>query len=238
MHFETEPDSVPAFGYSLAGMRVSASSGAEVPDAHEFGHAQLHLTAKQSIVDRGYQWDAYYPYLTTGEALTNAESYAMFAREVATGASPAPGPIADDVGKSCPKDWAPLITDAMAKARAWNHRAAINTGAKHEFSTPYKKMDTILQSEIGFKCVLDGGGRCPKASVYWYFAGDLRICPSWKQVGSADERAIEMLAALYGYKRVLDQDENSTEKRIRAAREAQRLHTANVPSTEDVLRGK
>jgi len=205
---------------------------------HEFGHTQLGLTEKQSIVDRGYKWDKYYPYLTTGEALINAESYAMLAREIATGSSPAPGAVADDIGKSCPKDWVPLIMDAMMKARAWNHRAAISTPAGHEFSLVYKRLDGTITSEIGFKCILDGGGRCPTSDLYWYFAGDLRICPSWRQISSPDERAIEMLATLYGYKGVMSQSEEATEKRRRAAREAQRLHSANVPSTAEVLSGK
>ena len=205
---------------------------------HEFGHTQLGLTEKQSIVDRGYKWDKYYPYLTTGETLINAESYAMLAREIATGSSPAPAAISDDIGKSCPKDWVPLITDAMMKARAWNHRAAISTPAGHEFSLVYKKLDGTITSEIGFKCILDGGGRCPTSDLYWYFAGDLRVCPSWRQISSPDERAIEMLATLYGYKGVMSQSEEASEKRRRAAQEAQRLHSANVPSTAEVLRGK
>ncbi len=207
---------------------------------HEFGHTQLGLSQKQEIVDRGYKWDAYYPYLTTGEALTNGESYAMLAREIATGSSPAPGPISDDIGKSCPKDWVPLIMDAMAKARAWNHRAAINTSKDHEFSLAYKKMDGKLTSEIAFKCILDKGyhDRCVEGTAYWLYAGDLRICANWRGITSPEDRAIEMLTALYGYKGVMDDSAGATEKRRRAAREARRLHAANVPSAADVLSGK
>lgn len=199
---------------------------------HEFGHAQLGLRENQRMVDRGYKWDKYYPYLTTGEALTNAESYAMFAREVATGSSPAPGPISDKVGKSCPTEWVPHILDAMAKARMWNHRAALSTPASHEFSKAYKLLDGILTSKVGFKCILDGGGRCPTSALYWYVAGDLRICPSWRQLSKPDDRAITMLAALYGYKDLLDGED----RREKAAIEARRLHAARVPSTAEVIR--
>jgi len=204
---------------------------------HEFGHTQLGLSEKQAIVDRGYKWDAYYPYLTTGEALTNAESYAMLAREIATGSSPAPGPVSDDIGKTCPQDWVPLIMDAIWKARAWNHRAALNTPSDHEFSLVYKTIDGKLTSEIGFKCILDKGyrDRCVGGTAYWLIAGDLRICADWRQISSPDDRAIEMLTALYGYKGVMDDNAGATEKRRMAAREARRIHAANVPSTADVL---
>jgi hypothetical protein len=199
---------------------------------HEFAHAQLGLRENQRIVDRAYKKDKYYPYLTTAEALTNAESYAMLAREIATGSSPAPGPVFDGIAGSCPIDWFPLIGDAMLKARMWNHRAALNTDDSHEFSRVYKVLDGKLESSIDFKCVLDGGGRCPTSDLYWYMAGDLRICPSWKHLPTPDARALGMLAALYGYKSLIGQDD----KRHRAAKEARRIHSAHVPTTAEILR--
>ena len=199
---------------------------------HEFGHAQLGLRKNQEIIDRAYKSDAYYAYLTTAEALTNAESYAMLARQIATGSSPAPGRISDKVEKGCPADWMPLIEDAMTKARMWNHLARQHVAHAHEFWPAYRALEATLTSKIDFECEPDGGGRCPTSEFYWYFAGDLHICPSWRQLPSPDERAISMLAALYGYKRLLGADT----KRDRAAREARRVHAANVPSTADVLK--
>jgi hypothetical protein len=200
---------------------------------HEFGHTQLGLSARQQLVDRGYQWDAYYAYLTTGEALTNAESYAMFAREIATGFSPARAFIVDRL-RNCPDAWIPLISDALSKARAWNHKAALNTPARHPFSRAYKILNQQLSSGDSYKCIPDGGGRCSERFVaYWYAAGDLRICPSLIGLPTPDERALALLAALYAYKDLVDGDD----KQQAAAREARRLHTANVPTTADVLTG-
>jgi uncharacterized protein DUF4157/lysine-specific metallo-endopeptidase family protein len=202
---------------------------------HEFGHAQLGLGAKQKIDDRGYQWDTYYAYLTTAEALTNAESYAMFAREVATGFSPAKGFIYDSLN-NCPRDWNAPISDAITKARMWNHQAALHTRARHEFSRAFKVLDTKLESNFDFKCIPDGGGRCEgnKNVAYWYMAGDLRICPRLIGITSPDERAISLLSALYGYESLVD----GSDRQYKAAREAKRLHSANVPSTAEVLKEK
>jgi hypothetical protein len=200
---------------------------------HEFGHAQLGLSARQQIIDRGYQWDSYYAYMTTGEALTNAESYAMFAREIATGFSPAHAFIVDSL-RNCPAAWVPIISDALSKARAWNHKAALNTKHTHQFSKAYKILDQQFSSGDSYKCIPDGGGRCTKRVVaYWYAAGDLRICPSLIGLRTPDERALALLGALYGYKDLVD----GGDKQAAAAREAWRLHMANVPTTAEVLAG-
>jgi hypothetical protein len=203
---------------------------------HEFAHALLGLskTQRMLIIDRAYKQDPYYYYLTTGEALTNAESYAMFARELVTGSSPAQGFIVDWLVGDCPDAWVPVISDALTKARQWNHKAALNTKHTHQFSRAYKVLDGHLQSGDSYKCIPDGGGRCSKSVVaYWYMAGDLRICPSLIALPTPDERALSLLAALYGYKDLVDGDA----KRLAAAREARRLHTANVPTTAEVLSG-
>jgi len=202
---------------------------------HEFGHALLGLskTAPMMITDRAYKHDPYYAYLTTGEALTNAESYAMFTREVATGSSPAHAFIVDSL-RDCPDAWVPIISDALSKARAWNHKAARSTPAGHQFSRAYKILDGKLMSGDSYKCIPDGGGRCSDRVVaYWYAAGDLRICPSLIGLPTADERAVALLAALYAYKGLVDGDD----KQQAAAREARRLHAANIPTTADVLTG-
>ena len=167
---------------------------------HEFGHTQLGLRDDQKLVDRGYKSDAYYFYLTTGQALTNAESYAMLAREIATGSTPAQGFIADTL-YNCPKEWNRSVSDAISTARAWNHTAAVKTVGREQFSLPYKRLDTLLTSSFEFKCVTDAGGRCSNTVVaYWYFFGALRICPSFLAQATADDRAQSILAALYGYK--------------------------------------
>ncbi len=200
---------------------------------HELGHAQSGLSTRRKMVDRAYQRDAYYAYLTTGEALTNAESYAMFAREVATGSSPAHAFIVDSL-RDCPDAWVPIISDALSKARAWNHRAALKTPARHRFSRAYKILDGQLKSGDSYKCIPDGSGRCSDRVVaYWYAAGDLRICPSLIGLPTPDERALALLAALYAYKDLVDGDD----KQQAAAIEARTLHAAHVPTTAAVLTG-
>jgi Domain of unknown function (DUF4157)/Lysine-specific metallo-endopeptidase len=202
---------------------------------HEFGHAQLGLSVRQQMDDRGYQGDAYYWYLTTGEALTNAESYAMLAREVATGFSPAQGFISDSL-EDCPAGWIPLISDAITKARMWNHSAAINYPDRHEFSRAYRTLDVKLQSDFTLNCRPDGGGDCQgnRNLGYWHWWGELHICPGLIRLSPPDERAISLLAVLYAYESLVDGDERQNT----AAREARRIHSANVPSTADVLSGR
>lgn len=177
--------------------------------------------------------DVYYAYLTTGEALTNAESYAMFARQVATGISPVHLLILDSL-HNCPNAWFPIIHGALSKARAWNHKAALLTRGRHHFSRAYKVLLGRLKSGDSYKCIPDGGGRCSARVVaYWYTAGDLRICPSLIRLPTPDERALPLLAALYAYEGLVVGDDKSNA----AALAAGRLHTANVPTTADVLTG-
>jgi hypothetical protein len=137
---------IPALDAFLAGAKTQQARASTI--IHEFGHALLSLskTVRMLIIDRAYKQDPYYHYLTTGEALTNAESYAMFAREVATGSSPAHAFIVDSLTE-CPDAWVPIISDALSKARAWNHKAALHTDAKHQFSVAYKRLD--LQLKVG-----------------------------------------------------------------------------------------
>jgi hypothetical protein len=200
---------------------------------HELGHAQLGLTAKQHLTDREYKKDEYYAYMSPSEALTNAESYAMFVRQVATGSTPAPGFIPDYL-RGCPDSWFPIIADAMYWARAWNHAAARSTPYTHPYSKAYKTLDTELHQSLTFKCVPDGGGRCSADVVgYWYAMGDLRICPSLIAIRSPEQRALELLASVYAVQRLVDGDA----KRHDAAREALALHGKRAPSLGDVLSG-
>lgn len=204
---------------------------------HELGHAQLGLRSDQEITDRAYKDDSYYFYLTTGEALTNAESYAMFARQIATGSTPARGFIADEL-RECPKAWIPVISDAITKARMWNHQAYLHSMDPHthrlrRFARAFGGIQTKLENSQSFKCIPDGSGRCSARIVaYWYEVGDLRICPALITQPTPDQRALSLLASLYAYERLVDSDSAADD----AAREARRLHATNVPAAADVLR--
>src|SRR5262249_23212801 len=148
-----------------------------------------------------------------------------------TGSNPARGLIADSPRK-CPNNWPPKIAEAMTLARSWNRVAALTTRYRDKFSKEYKELDTKLKSGFDYKCVPDGGGRCQhdKNAAYWYFAGDLRICPAMVTIQSPEDRALSMLMALYG------KEEGVNEKRLEeAAREAKRLYSANTPTAAQVV---
>jgi len=68
-----------------------------------------------------------------------------------------------------------------------------------------------LQKSQSFKCIPDGGGRCSKSVVaYWYMAEDLRICPSLIAQPTPDARALSLLASLYLYKSLVDGDSEAS----------------------------
>src|SRR5205807_1472384 len=83
---------------------------------HESAHA---LTGGRHITDRAYSSFRLYPHLSTEEALTNAESYALFAQEIGTGTAPVLTAPTDTM-TACPPDWAPLIQVAVGRAQSWN----------------------------------------------------------------------------------------------------------------------
>jgi hypothetical protein len=86
---------------------------------HEMAHALTGL----HILDRAYRSDRVLPFLSTAEALNNAESYEMFTREVATG-RPARGTPPQDEIEDCPRATKErLIPEALGRAQRWNHRA-------------------------------------------------------------------------------------------------------------------
>jgi hypothetical protein len=123
---------------------------------------------------------------------------------------------------------------SRSRRHGWNRKAALNTPARHEFSRAYETLDAKLKSRFTFKYIPEGGGRCRNRNIaYWYAAGDLRICPGLIGLASPDERGLAVLAALYAYESLVD----GNDRQDRAASEAQRLHSANVPSAADVLSG-
>jgi len=92
---------------------------------HEMSHS---LVGGAPIGDRGYQGERIFKRLSTDEALTNAESYAEFIVDVASG-TPVPSAAPEDnVKTDCPADWQEPIRDAIAKAERWNTNA-INLAA-------------------------------------------------------------------------------------------------------------
>jgi hypothetical protein len=187
---------------------------------HEMAHA---LVGGEEITDRGYQHDRVYPVLSTAEALTNAESYGLLVREVATGTAPATGGPADEQ-QDCPAAWQTSLRVAVARAQRWNRNALTATNDRRPnwlagwtdlqnqhlgAATPaaldsardvYRRMADRFSSSITFECEPEGGGRCEGGNLtYWYARGDLHICPAWPAQASEEDRILTLLIGLYRY---------------------------------------
>jgi hypothetical protein len=103
----------PPFFKNSANWRIGAL-------IHEMAHALTGL----DITDRAYVTDRLLPYLSTAEALDNAESYEMFAREVDSGRA-ARGSAPRDVIEDCSRRTQPLVQEAIARAQRWNSDAGV-----------------------------------------------------------------------------------------------------------------
>jgi hypothetical protein len=220
---------------------------------HEIAHSLIH-GGPLRITDRAYQRDRLYGQLSPGEALTNAESYALLVRELATG--PVSGMPPRDTYEDCPADWRAALSTAIARAQRWNRDAQVAVlDQKPVFlaswnalataflggqspaqvaaaATVYNEAEVKFKDRVDFECEASGGGRCDTSSTYWYALGDFHICPSWRNRASDDDRAEELLAGLYGYYRIVDDHR----RRQNLASLARRLHYQfwAPPSAADV----
>ena len=189
---------------------------------HEMAHAQV---GGAHISDRGYESERVLRYLSTAEALTNAESFGLFAQQLGTGKVP-PMPEAKDKRADCPKDWWDWLQFAVAWAQRWNFNARLVTNsltaaevrhwdprrqqllggtsqaavdaAKKAFNT----IETKLRSPVKFECEPFGGGRCDEPGMlnYWYeFWSDFHICPLWRYQSTPEDHIEGLLLGLYGY---------------------------------------
>jgi hypothetical protein len=82
---------------------------------HEMTHA---LVGGAPIRDPGYHRERIFKRLSTDQALTNAESFAEFIEDIATG-TPVPAAAPEDNVNDCPADWKEPIREAIAKAERW-----------------------------------------------------------------------------------------------------------------------
>lgn len=84
---------------------------------HEVAHAIL--GGKKSIQDRGYSNERFFPDLTTEEALTNADSYRMFALHVAGDSTPDVGQLFTDFVEECDEPQQKRLNQALRLAERW-----------------------------------------------------------------------------------------------------------------------
>lgn len=185
---------------------------------HEMAHAQV---GGQHITDLAYQSDRLLTFLSTVEALTNAESYGLLVQQLGTGKAVKPT-APQDKTEDCPDEWSRLLQKAIAVAQRWNRNLDVTllTLKPDALKPPSKwgaylggttqadidkarkvteRVASKLDSAISFECEPKGGGRCDKYATYWYVTGDLHICPKWKIQATEEARVQSLLAGLFGY---------------------------------------
>jgi hypothetical protein len=196
---------------------------------HETAHIQ---GGGMNITDRAYTSDRMLAYLSTAEALTNAESYGLLVQQLGTGQVQKPR-APRDTEEDCPPEWWAQLQSALAAAQRWNRNLQVvldtltpkalqsqpnwSTGlggaTKSHIDKASKAVNRVasaLDSPVSFECEPDGGGRCDTAATYWYAAGDLHVCPKWKAQASEAARVQSLLAGLYGYVGDVGDDQRRT----------------------------
>jgi hypothetical protein len=198
---------------------------------HEMAHA---IDDGPHITDRAYRENRYYRYLTPAEARTNAESYGLLARELGTGTaieSTAPRDTVED----CPDDWRRELAKSAAVAERWNrnaqtklrnrrpaslgdwtdlqtqHLGGTTTAALDAAQRVYDAAEDAFKSDIDFECEPGATrGRCRRYEMYWWAAGDLHVCPSWRALPTEADRTESLLASFYGYKDIGDESRRTS----------------------------
>ena len=208
---------------------------------HEIAHSLPPASGPLHITDRAYQRDRLYGRLSPGEALTNAESYALLVQELATG--PPGGGAVRDTYEDCPTDWRGALSTALARAENWVHHAqnvlhdsrpafmARWTTQANRFlggqsaaqlapaTSAFDRINSRLRDRVNYECETEGGGRCDTYATYWWAIGDFHICPSWRSLPTNDDRAEALLAGLFGYYDI----EGDNTRRLNFARLARAL---------------
>lgn len=185
---------------------------------HEWAHA---LNTGVHITDRAYSSDRLYnPALargiTTAEALTNAESYAVFTRELATGRQVSVGGPQDRVA-GCGAAGERAIRSAVARAQRVNRNAQVATAdarpnwlagwtdlqnthlggttAAHiaRARRVYDAIESRLDRAVDVGCDTDAA-RC--TANYRIDDGKILLCPAWFGLGEP-ARVTAVLEAMY-----------------------------------------
>lgn len=220
---------------------------------HEMAHSLVGIT---HITDRAYLSNRIYRFLTTNEALTNADSFESFCAEVVKGKS-VTSTAPQDTIKDCSKEQKDDMNMAIARVERWNRNAQVMTNdqraamlarwqdlqtqhlggttanhiakAKKAYDAIYEKLKSSLTFECESSC--DEG----VASYYRYFlffkADTLHLCPIVLALQQT-EKAIEM------YKIVLVRFANvSVQEATDYAIMAQQLNDRFWPPAPAVLQG-
>jgi hypothetical protein len=153
---------------------------------HEAAHTQV---GGVHITDLAYDWERLLRYLTTEEALINAESYSLYVEHLATGRAPRMA-APRDTREDCPDDWWERLQRAIARAQKANsdaddaterltaaqvgrwtaaRRALLGGSTQADIdraNSVYRRAWERLQRRVDFECEPGGGGRCgvPKST--------------------------------------------------------------------------
>jgi hypothetical protein len=165
---------------------------------HELAHS---LGFGGSVLDYAYGQDRLYAGLTTAEAVLNADSYANFVEELATGKAKRMVAPQDRLAK-CPDDWVPLVTAAIARAHQWARVAEkMYSGATTDpQAVAYQKVKDALVKSTTVSCRPAGAPQCQPGNSWFKDIGvsAIFLCPDWKGM-SEDDRTIAVMAGLIGY---------------------------------------
>jgi hypothetical protein len=223
--------------------------GGELWQAESVVHEASHAFIATS--DLGYRGDRIYPQLSTREAFRNAESFGLLVQELGTGTAVG-GTAPSDTFEDCPAEWMPFIRRAIAIAQRYNRDAqtelsdrrparlqawtdlqnrylhAATPAALDSAQRVYDKMGGELRSNVDFECETSStGGRCGEgAETYWFaIFSDFHVCPAWLGLATDGDRAVSLLAGLYGYKAGVDGNQRRSDLAELARALHDRFHT-------------
>jgi hypothetical protein len=198
--------------------------------------------------------------MTTAEALTNAESYGAFARELGAGSVVGMTAPVDRIA-GCPPAWAPLVRGSLARGERWNRNAQMATADRNPdwlrradwnnlrnahlggadiprldaAKAVYDAVEQRLHQPISIACDTAPGGACGAATLYRLDGDTIHLCPAWQGLPSDGDRTQALLEALYGlHARVVDPAMRANYARL-ARDTTARLWRA--PTLQDVLSG-
>ena len=197
---------------------------------HEAAHAFVtDLGGTKTVTDRAYKSDRLYRFLTPEEAFDNAESYAVFVTDLATGTKIKVSRPADEISDCGPR--ATDIERAIARAqRVSGHvRRMVSGTTGKDFETRYQSqfpgarkpsreevlkvfvnVDNRIRQPFTIECETSCGGGPGTTGYFRHFLGDvyaLHVCPGFFTVPD-ERRTIETYRMLLQYTEIFNDAES------------------------------
>ncbi|MBL9135485.1 MAG: DUF4157 domain-containing protein [Verrucomicrobiales bacterium] len=183
---------------------------------HEMTHT---LLGRPAIQDRAYRHERVVRHLTVEEALTNADSYGLFAQEIGQGTVMGDAVPPDSV--TCPPAWRPMVDEAVARAQRINENAAVVvansspavlnawTDLQGQFlggTTPahlrpaqaaFQAVRTRMRRPISVVCHPGAEARCRPGTTLFVDGETLHVCPMWARLPAPQARLNLLLSRVY-----------------------------------------